>query len=130
MKKLLFALCLFSLLFLLSGCENASQLDLSRGYGTGLRLLHLSRGSGEDYQRILDFHAALQDAQPLDKDISLFSYYPDYLLEINAADPSLNLSAVVDINGDHVDFYYVEQEETIYRAKVSAEEFLALVHGM
>lgn len=130
MKKLLFTLCLFLLASLLSGCENASRLDLSRGYGEHLRLVHLSRGAGEDYQRIVDFHNALQDPQTLEKDISLFSYYPDYLLEIDAADPSLSLSVVIDINGNHVDFYYTGQEETIYRAKVSAEEFLALVHGM
>lgn len=130
MKKTLCALCLFFFVFLLAGCETASQLDLSRGYGEHLRLIHLSKGSGEDYQRIIDFHSALQDPLPLEKGISLFSYYPDYLLEIHAADPSLNLSAFIDINGDHVDFYYIGQEDTVYRAKVSAEEFLALVHGM
>lgn len=129
MKKFLLALCLFLLLSMLSGCESASQLNLSQGYGNRLCLLHISKGSGQEYQRILDFHAALQDAQPLDKAPSLFSYYPDYLLEINAADPSLSLSAVIDINGDNIDFYYTGQESIIYRAKISAEDFLALVHG-
>ena len=109
MKKLLFSLCLFSLLLLLSGCESASRLNLSQGYGNGLKLVHLSAGSGETYQRITDFQAALENSTPLEKDPAL--------------------QAVVDINGDFVDFYYVGQEDTLYRAQASAEEFLALVHG-
>ena len=129
MKKLLFSLCLFSLLLLLSGCESASRLNLSQGYGNGLKLVHLSAGSGENYQRIADFQAALENSTPLEKDPALFAYYPDFLLEIQTPGVQEPLQAVVDINGDFVDFYYVGQEDTLYRAQASAEEFLALVHG-
>lgn len=129
MKKLFFGLCLFSLTLLLSGCDTASSLNLSQGYGNGLKLVHLSAGSGESYQRIEGFQAALENPAPLEKDASLFAYYPDFLLEIQTPGAQEPLQAVVDINGDFVDFYYVGQEDTLYRAQASAEEFLALVHG-
>lgn len=129
MKKLLCGVCLFLLAALLSGCETASLLDLSQGYGEGLKLVHLSAGAGDDLQRILDFQSALADPEPLDRDPSLFAYYPDYTLEIVTPDSQGNIDVVVDINGDFVDFYYVGQEDTLYRAKVSSEEFLTLVHG-
>lgn len=129
MKKLLCGICLLFLVSLLAGCETASQLELSQGYGDNLKLIHLSAGSGEDYQRIVDFRAALQDAEPLDKDPALFSYYPDYLLEIRFPGGEGNVDAVIDINDKFVDFYYVGREDDLYRANMSVEDFLTLVHS-
>lgn len=129
MKKILCGVCLFIILTLLPGCETASRLDLAQGYGQELKLIHLSAGSGEDLQRIYDFQAVLQDAEPLDKDPSLFAYYPDYVLEIRFPDGSGDVDAVIDINDKFVDFYYVGQEDALYRANMSAEDFLILVHG-
>lgn len=129
MRKAFCGLCLFILISLLSGCTTASHLNLSQGYGEGLKLVHLSAGSGDSYQRIMDFYTALQDPTPLEKDPSLFGYYPDYLLEIDIPGESETLRVVVDINGDFVDFHYAEQEDTLYRAHTSADEFLSLVHG-
>lgn len=128
MKKILCGICLFFLLMTLYGCETASQLDLTQGYGDGLKLIHLSAGSGEDLQRIYDFQAALQDSYPLDKPASLFSYYPDYKLEIRFPGGQGDVSAVIDINDRFVDFYYAGREDTLYRANMSVEDFLALVH--
>ncbi len=128
MKKILCGICLFFLLFILAGCETASQLDLTQGYGEELKLIHLSAGSGEDLQRIHDFQAALQDAQVLEKDPSLFAYYPDFILEIRVPGGEGNVDAVIDINDKFVDFYYIGQEDTLYRAAMSAEDFLILVH--
>jgi len=117
------------LVSLLAGCETASQLDLAQGYGDNVKLIHLSAGSGEDYQRIADFQAALRDSEPLDKDPSLFSYYPDYILEIRSPGGEGSVDAVIDINDRFVDFYYVGQEDSLYRANMSVEDFLTLVHS-
>ncbi len=128
MKKCFWGLCLFLICMLLSGCETASRLDLTQGYGEGLKLIHLSAGSGEDLQRIYDFQAVLEDAEPLQKDPALFAYYPDYVLEIRFPDGQGDVSAVIDINDKFVDFYYAGQEDALYRAAMSAEDFLVLVH--
>lgn len=128
MKRFFYGICLILLACLLNGCETASRLDLSQGYGDELKLVHLSAGSGEELERIREFQAALQDAEPLEKDASLFAYYPDFILDISTPESSGNFRAVVDINGDFVDFYYVGQEDALYRAGISAEDFLTLVH--
>lgn len=128
MKKILCGICLFFILSLLAGCETASQLDLTQGYGEELKLLHLSAGSGEDLERIHEFQDVLADSEPLDKDLSLFAYYPDYLLTIREPGGQGNVDAVIDINDKFVDFYYVGQEDALYRANMCAEDFLELVH--
>lgn len=126
MKKILWGVCLFFLLMTLYGCETASQLDIAQGYGAGLKLVHLSAGSGDGLERIGEFREVLREAEPLDKDPALFAYYPDFLVEIRT--PEEEVCAVVDINGEFVDFYYTGQEDRLYRAGISAEDFLTLVH--
>ena len=73
----------------------------------------------------------LEDAEPLDKDFSLFAYYPDYFLQINQAG-SGTVGAVVDVNGDYIDFYYlgedVAEEPQLYRSHTTAADFKKLVH--
>ena len=66
-----------------------------------------------------------RDAEPLDKEFSLFTYYPDYLLELNRNGQTT--TAYVDVNGQYIDFYY-EGEEQLYRSHTTAEEFRQLVH--
>ncbi len=129
MKRLLCILCLALLAFTCSGCStpDSLQLDLYQGYGRQLKLIHLNASSGKNRERIEDFGAVFTDADPLDKDISLFAYYPDYKLEITPWQEGGTLSVVVDINGDYVDFHYDGSEE-LYRSKTSAADFRKLVH--
>lgn len=129
----LFLLSLFCLLPL-SGCENPDtlQLDLSRGYGEHLRLLHINASSQEKRELMERFAQAIREAEPLEKDFSMFAYYPDYQLEITPWDNGKKLTVIVDLNGDFVDFYYPgsdpEAPQTIYRSHTSVEEFKKLVH--
>ena len=133
MKKIT-ALLLALALCLLAGCQNpnAIQMDLSRGYGEQLKLLHLNASTGENLQLMEAFGSAIQDAEPLDRDISLFAYYPDYLLELTGQEEGQTVTALIDLNGDYVDFIYPgpypEADQVIYRSSLSAEEFLNLVN--
>ncbi len=138
----------------LSGCSNPNslQMDLSQGYGQQIKLIHLNASASEKRERMEAFAQALADSKPLEKDLSMFAYYPDYRLELSgkaltaAADQSgsgftvvdvpsgsgATLTAIVDINGDFVDFYFPgpapEQSETIYRSAMAADDFKKLVH--
>lgn len=149
MKKLICAVlaaCLSACL--LGGCTSPDslQLDLFQGYGRQLKLIHLNAGSSEKRERINSFAQSLCEASPLDKDISMFAYYPDYILEIKGRsltqdgntfklaeteDGTGSITAVIDINGDNVDFYFPgsnpEESPVIYRSKISAIEFKKLV---
>jgi len=152
MKKLLCAVlaaCMIICLF--SGCDtpNSLQMDLFQGYGRELKLIHLNASSGEKRERMEAFAQALADSQPVDKDISMFAYYPDYRLVISgkalaseeggagftvadAEGRDSSITAVIDLNGDFVDFYFPgpdpEQSDTVYRSKMTAKEFRILVH--
>ena len=132
MKRFLAVLLAVGLLCFLAGCDNPDslQLDLSRGYGEHLKLIHLNASTEEKRERIETFAGALTDAQPLEKDFSLFAYYPDYLLEITGKD--LSLTAIVDVNGDYVDFYIPDDgaagPPVLYRSTMTAEEFVKLVN--
>lgn len=152
MKKLLCAVlaaCLAACL--LSGCDtpNSLQMDLFQGYGRELKLIHLNASSGENRERMEAFAQALADSQPVEKDISMFAYYPDYRLVISgkalasgeggagfavvdAPGQDSSITAVIDLNGDFVDFYFPgpdpERSDTIYRSKMTAKEFKVLVH--
>lgn len=152
MKKLLCAVlaaCMITCLF--SGCNtpNSLQMDLFQGYGRELKLIHLNASSGEKRERMEAFAQALADSEPVEKDISMFAYYPDYRLEISGKALASgeggagftvvdtertdgSITAVIDLNGDFVDFYFPgpdpEQSNTIYRSKMTAKEFRILVH--
>ena len=80
-------------------------MDLSRGYGEHLKLLHLNASTSEKRERIQAFSRVILEAEPLDKSLSMFAYYPDYLLEITPWEGG-KLTVIVDINGEYVDFYY------------------------
>lgn len=133
MKKIT-ALALALALCLFTGCQNpnALQMDLSRGYGDQLKLIHLNANNSENLQLMEAFGDALRDAEPLDRDVRLFAYYPDYLLEFSQWEGGQGLTALIDLNGEHVDFIYPgpypEADQVIYRSSLSAEEFLALVN--
>lgn len=128
MKKALFALCTAALLLLIFGCSSPDslQLDLFEGYGRQTKLLHLNASNAKDRQRIEAFAAVLEDAQPLEKDISLFAYYPDISITITR-DGKAGPAAVVDINGDYVDFYY-SGETQLYRSNTSSADLKKLIH--
>ena len=120
-------------LCLLSGCAQPDSLtlDLHQGYGEHVKLLHLNASTAAKQERIEGFYAMLEDAEPLEKEFRLFSYYPDYYLRLQQ-DGHGTVAAVVDVNGDYVDFYYmgedVAKEPQLYRSHMTAEEFRALVH--
>lgn len=127
MKKLICALLALCLTIQLSACAapNSLQMTLSQGCGVELKLLHLNASSRERRERIEEFAAALEGAQALEKDISLFAYYPDYRLEI-VRDGAVT-AALVDLNGSFLDFHY-EGDATIYRSPMTADEFKAVLH--
>ncbi len=150
MKKpllLLFA-CLF--LSLMIGCDSPDTLkmDLYQGYGKQIKLIHLNASNEENRERMEAFAQALADAEPLEKDMSMFAYYPDYKLELSGKKLTVNgtgftledvpgrdgvsLTAIVDLNGDFVDFCFPgpvpEQSGIIYRSAMPAEDFKKLVH--
>ena len=133
MKKVLCALLAAASLALCAGCSrpDAQTLDLLQGYGNQTKLLHLNASSSQKAQRIEGFCQVLEDAEPLDKDFSLFAYYPDYFLQINQAG-SGTVGAIVDVNGDYIDFYYlgedVAEEPQLYRSHTTAADFKKLVH--
>ena len=93
-----------------AGCSqpDALTLDLSQGYGRHTKLIHLNASSAEKEARLQAFYQVLEEAAPLEKDPSLFAYYPDYLLELT--DHGTTTTAVVDINGDFIDFYYPSED--------------------
>lgn len=126
MKKIL---CALALAAILTGCSapNSLQLDLSQGCGMHVKLLHLNASTQENRQRIEDFAALLEGAQPLDKDASLFAYYPDYLLEITH--DGQKTAAIVDMNGHFLDFHYPD-DPTIYRSPMTVEEFKKMLHAV
>ena len=153
MKKILSILLAMGLLCFLAGCDHPDslQLDLSRGYGERLKLIHLNASTEEKRERIETFAGVLTDAQPLTKDFSLFAYYPDYYLQITGkaldydldekgimrnvslrTGQGLSLTAIVDINGDYVDFIIPGVTDTdhpvIYRSAMTAQEFVKLVN--
>lgn len=153
MKKLIAMLLAGCMLCFLSGCKNPDslQMDLSRGYGENLKLIHLNASTEEKRERMDTFADVLTDAQPLTKEFSMFAYYPDYYLQIigKALDytldesgiikemslksgEGLSLTAVIDVNGDYVDFYLPEIDggdtPVIYRSAMPAEDFVKLVN--
>ncbi len=135
MKKLFcIAAAAFSLC-LLTGCSNPNsiQMDLYQGYGENLKLIHLNASSGEKRERMEAFLQVIENAEPLEKDLSLFAYYPDYKLELEGAEGfSGAITAIIDVNGDYIDFYYPgpypERSDAIYRSRTTAQEFTELVH--
>ena len=130
MKKFLVLILLGACCSLFSGCSrpDSLEMDLSRGYGEHLKLIHLNASTSERAERIQAFYQVLEESDVLDKDFSLFAYYPDYLLELT--NNGETTTAFVDINGDHVDFYYADQGDspTLYRSHYSTQEFKSLIH--
>lgn len=79
MKKSLCVLLFCIMVLQLSGCSstpNSLQMDLSRGYGEHLKLLHLNASTSEKRERIQAFSRVILEAEPLDKSLSMFAYYP------------------------------------------------------
>ncbi len=152
MKKLLCIALICILTCLLTGCSspNSLRMDLSQGYGKGITLIHLNASSSKKQERIGAFLQALADAEPLEKSLSMFAYYPDYRLEFSGktlvssgrssgfeitdapGSKDATLTAIVDVNGDFVDFYFPgpepAQSDVIYRSKLTAQEFKKLVN--
>ncbi len=127
MKKIFGLLCVLCAAALLSGCStpDSLQLDLSQGCGAQVKLLHLNARTEAKRQRIEEFASILENAQPLEKDLSLFAYCPDYLMEITR--DGQKTSAIVDLNGDFVDFRYPD-DDTVYRSSMSVQELKKLLH--
>lgn len=147
MKKLLCAVSAILLSISLAACTtpDSVQMDLYQGYGRQLKLIHLNASTGDKQERMLAFAEALTGAQQLEKSFDTFAYYPDYILEIKGLSLTKNgdsytvdeaadgtITAVIDINGDYVDFYFPgpepEEANVIYRAAISARDFKKLVH--
>lgn len=132
MKKVISLLLATALCVLCAGCSQPDSLtlDLSQGYGQHLKLLHLNASTAEKKELLESLAQVLENSEPLDKDFSLFAYYPDYLLELQ--DNGQTTTAIVDVNGDYIDFYYpgetLEEPQQLYRSQITAAEFRKLVH--
>ncbi len=132
MRKVISLLLAAALCVLCAGCSQPDSLtlDLSQGYGQHLKLLHLNASTAEKKELLEAFQQVLENSDPLDKDFSLFAYYPDYLLELQ--DNGQTTTAIVDVNGDFIDFYYpgetLEEPQQLYRSQVTAADFRKLVH--
>ncbi len=126
MKKLL---SLLLLALTLGGCSvpNSLQLDLYQGFGQNMKLLHLNASNHKNRQRIEEFASIVEGAEPLEKDIGLFAYYPDYILEITQN--GRKESIVLDINGEFLDFYYPDQQ-VVYRSSMAVADFKKLLHKL
>lgn len=127
MKKALVPLLFAVMLTLFTGCSSpdALQLDLSQGFGSQLKLLHLNASTSERRQRIEEFHTLLEKAQPLEKDFSMFAYYPDYRLELLA--DGQKTTVILDLNGEFVDFHYLD-DTVLYRSEFTAQDLKKLIH--
>lgn len=153
MKKAICALLVFCMLLPLAGCgkPDSLQMELSQGYGDKIKLIHLNASTAEKQERMEAFAQMLSVAQPLEKELSLFAYYPDYQLEITGmalhfqqdskgsmrdisftTGADCSITAVVDVNGDFIDFYFPgpspQESSVIYRSALSASEFMAMVN--
>lgn len=126
MKRLLSFLLLA---LALGGCSvpNSLQLDLYQGFGQNMKLLHLNASNQKNRQRIEEFASIVEGAKPLEKDIGLFAYYPDYILEITRN--GQKESVVLDINGEFLDFYYPNQQ-VVYRSSMTVADFKKLLHKL
>ncbi len=126
MKRLL---SLLLLALALGGCSvpNSLQLDLYQGFGQNMKLLHLNASNQKNRQRIEEFASIVEGAKPLEKDIGLFAYYPDYILEITRN--GQKESVVLDINGEFLDFYYPNQQ-VVYRSSMTVADFKKLLHKL
>ena len=124
MKKAFSLLLAAALCVLCAGCTqpDSQTLDLYQGYGNNLKLIHLNASSAEKQERMDAFAQVLEDSQPLD---------PDYCLELKKTGQA-SCVAVVDVNGEYIDFYYVGEdvaaEPQLYRSNVTADQFRKLVH--
>lgn len=109
------------------------QMDIYKGVQAELKILHLNASNSQKKWQIEGIAGALRDAEAIEKNISLFAYYPDFTVEVTSPEnPAKTIRAVVDINGEWVEFYYLENsaitDEGLYRSNVSAEDFLAFIH--
>ena len=135
MKKLLTLITAVIMAISLSACGTPDefQLDIYKGVQAELKLMHLNASTSQKKWQIDGIAEALRNAEAIEKDVSLFGYYPDFTVEVTLPDsPDQILRAVVDLNGDWVEFYYLEDSaitgDGLYRSKVSAEDFLAYIH--
>ena len=132
--------CLLALTF--TGCRvpNSLTLDLSRGTGDHLKLLHLNAATNANEQRIIAFGSVFAGAEPTEKEITRYGYFPEYLLEIRGASldaengftlnvGSGNIKVYVDLTGSVLEFSFPDGEDrTVYLAKTTAEDFMELIN--
>lgn len=137
MKKFitLIAAAVLAISFTACGTPDDFQLDIYKGVQAELKLLHLNASNSQKKWQMEGIAGALRDADSIEKDISLMGYYPDFTVEVTSPEnPDQTIRAVVDINGDWVEFYYLENSAItgggLYRSKVSAEDFLAFIHAV
>lgn len=135
MKKLLTLMTAAIMAISFTACDtpNEYQMDIYKGVQAELKLLHLNASNSQKKWQIEGIAQALRDAEAIEKDVSLFGYYPDFTVEVTLPDhPDQMIRAVVDLNGEWVEFYYLENSAItgagLYRSKVSAEDFLAYIH--
>lgn len=131
MKKVSCFLLILALLICLGSCRspNTLQLDIYKGASTELKLLHVNASDAARKQQIEGITQAILKAEPTDKPLDLFAFYPDYTISVtDPANPQARLTVVLDLNGEWVEFYYPEENSVIYRSEITAAAFSALVN--
>lgn len=133
--RLLILAMLMSLCFSACSAPDYLQMDVYMGSGEELKLLHINASSEEKIAQIEGIRRAITEAEATEKTVDMMGFYPDYRVVIQEKDKE-TISAVVDINGDYVEFYFLdpevdsgtgekanENDAMVYRSKVTALEF-------
>lgn len=136
MKKVLciISMLIFSLICGACTVPDDMQMDVYLGAAKDLKLLHVNASSSNKEKQIQKIYEALTDAEPTDKPIELFAFYPDYTIEVDDLEAANDqrISVVLDINHDRLEFYYIgddaENPVVIYRSNMSVEEFKSYMH--
>jgi Type III secretory pathway, lipoprotein EscJ len=135
MKKTTFYLFFILLLCFFAGCTSPDSMQLSvyNDAEKELKLLHLNASSSEKKQKIEAVYRIISDAEPIEKDLSLFAFYPDFAIDILMPEnKGETVSVVLDLNDEYIDFYYPgpypAADANIYRSSFHPDELKKIIH--
>lgn len=135
MKKFACIFLCFGLLIGMAACQSPDdlQLDIYKGTAAELKLLHLNASNAARKNIIEGITRAITEAEATDKPMELLGFYPDYTISVTAPeDLQKQLTVVLDLNGEWVEFYYPgpypQQDGIVYRSKMPATEFFELLN--
>lgn len=130
MKKGRIGLLAGLLLFLLCSCSrpDSMQMEVYMASGAQLKLLQINASSQDRITQMEGVEAAILDAEPTDKTLSQFAFYPEYRIVITRAEEA-PITVILDVNENFVEFYDpADDEGVIYRSNMSAVDFNIYLH--